>query len=108
MPVGLLGLSFFNRFSYHVDPALGVVTLRPNRLAEQGWLRGGRSESEWRIAFSQLHERIAGVEKRMARLPGSRTRLLAELAAEQEKLEAQVAELEVEADQADVPQSWRE
>ena len=30
MPVGLLGLSFFNRFRYQVDPQHGVITLEPN------------------------------------------------------------------------------
>jgi clan AA aspartic protease (TIGR02281 family) len=108
MPVGLLGLSFFNRFSYHVDPAAGLVTLRPNQLAEEGWLRGGRSESEWRIAFTQLRQRIAGVEERMASLTPAHSRLLGELAAEREKLEGQVVELEVEADRASVPRPWRE
>jgi len=108
MPVGLLGLSFFNRFSYHVDPAAGLVTLRPNQLAEEGWLRGGRSESEWRIAFSQLQQRIAVVDARMARLTPAHTRLLDDLTAEREKLEGQVVELEVEADRAGVPQPWRE
>jgi clan AA aspartic protease (TIGR02281 family) len=108
MPVGLLGLSYFNRFSYHVDPAAGLVTLRPNQLAEEGWLRGGRSESEWRIAFSQLRQRIAGVEERMARLTPAHSRLLDELATEREKLEGQVVELEVEADRAGVPHPWRE
>ena len=108
MPVGLLGLSFFNRFSYHVDPAAGLVTLRPNQLAEDGWLRGGRSESEWRIAFTQLRQRIAGVEERMATLTPAHSRLLEELATEREKLEGQVVELEVEADRAGVPHRWRE
>lgn len=108
IPVGLLGLSFFNRFSYHVDPAAGLLSLRPNRLVEEGVLRGGRSESDWRIAFVQLRQRIALVEERMAGLPPSRTRLLADLTGEREKLEAQVAELEIEADRAGVPQPWRE
>jgi clan AA aspartic protease (TIGR02281 family) len=108
MPVGLLGLSFFNHFSYHVDPAAGLVTLRPNQLAEEGWLRGGRSESEWRIAFSQLRQRIAGVEERMASLTPAHSRLLEELATERDRLEGQVVELEVEADRAGVPRPWRE
>jgi clan AA aspartic protease (TIGR02281 family) len=108
MSVGLLGLSFFNRFSYHVDPAAGLLSLRPNRLVEEGVLRGGRSESDWRIAFGQLRERIDLVEERMSGLPPSRTRLLADLAGERDKLEAQVVELEIEADRAGVPQPWRE
>jgi len=30
LEVGLLGGSFFNRFSYSIDPAKGVLILRPN------------------------------------------------------------------------------
>ncbi len=108
MPVGLLGLSFFNRFSYHVDPAAGLVTLRPNQLVEEGVLRGGRSEAEWRIAFGQLQQRIAFVDARMARLTPAHTRLLDDLESERERLEGQAAELEIEADRAGVPQQWRE
>ena len=108
MPVGLLGLSFFNRFSYHVDPARGVVTLRPNGLVEQGVIRGGRSESEWRAEFRQLRARVARVEARKARLTPAHTRLAGELDAEIERLEEQIETLDVQADRARVPHLWRE
>ena len=108
MPVGLLGLSFFNRFKYHVDPAKGIVTLRPNRLAEQGLIHGGRSEPEWRAEFQSLRFRIARLEARMERLSPAHTRRLATLEAESGRLEQQIEELEVEADRAQVPHRWRE
>jgi clan AA aspartic protease (TIGR02281 family) len=108
MPVGLLGLSFFNRFSYHVDPARGVVTLRPNGLVDEGVIRGGRSESEWRTEFRQLRSRIARVEARRVRLTPAHTRRLDELDAEIERLEEQIDALDAEADRARVPHGWRE
>ena len=42
MDTGLLGLSFFNHFTYNIDAARGIVTLTENTLAEDGVLRGGR------------------------------------------------------------------
>ena len=42
LQIGLLGLSFFNRFTYQVDAANGVLTLTENDLAETGALRGGQ------------------------------------------------------------------
>ena len=46
MTFGLLGLSFFNHFTYNIDTAAGVVTLTRNRLAESGKIRGGRSQAQ--------------------------------------------------------------
>lgn len=108
MPVGLLGLSFFNRFHYQVDPQQGVITLAPNDLAEAGLLRGGRSEAEWRVQFRQLLQRRSRVEVRSSRLTPAHSRLLEELAEERERIDGQLEELEIEADRARVPRSWRE
>lgn len=108
MPVGLLGLSFFNRFRYQVDPQQGLITLEPNGLAENGYLRGGRSESEWRMQFRQLQGRRARVEARMGRLTPAHSRQIEGLSAEREQIDGQIHELEIEADRARVPQRWRE
>lgn len=108
MPVGLLGLSFFNRFRYQVDPHEGMITLEPNGLEESGFLRGGRSESEWRMQFRQLYGRRTLVEARMARLSPAHSRLLEDLSEEREQIDDQIQELEIEADRARVPQRWRE
>jgi clan AA aspartic protease (TIGR02281 family) len=108
MRVGLLGLSYFNRFTYHVDPGRGVVTLRPNGLTEEGVIRGGRSESEWRSEFHQLRGRRALVEARKGRLTPAHSRLLRDLDSEIANLELQIEELEIEADRARVPHGWRE
>ena len=108
MPVGLLGLSFFNRFRYQVDPQQGLITLEPNGLVETGYLRGGRSESEWRMQFRQLQGRRARVEARMGRLTPAHSRLLEGLSEEREQIDEQIQELEIEADRARVPHRWRE
>ena len=65
MQFGLLGLSYFNRFHYQIDPARGVVTLTPNDLEEQGLIRGGRSEADWRAEFAQMRARVRYREKQL-------------------------------------------
>lgn len=108
MPVGLLGLSFFNRFRYQIDPQQGVITLEPNALEENGWLRGGRSEAEWRMQFRQLQTRRARVEARMDRLTPAHSRILEHLDEELDRIDGQIRDLEIEADRAQVPHAWRE
>jgi len=107
LPVGLLGLSFFNHFTYQIDAAAGVLTLTENGLAESGGILGGRSESQWRGEFAALHARIAELEARKERTPPAHARQLDRFDAEREALERQVEQLEAEADQAHVPDSWR-
>ncbi len=91
MRVGLLGLSFFNHFTYNVDAAAGVVTLQPNRLAEVGKIRGGRSEAQWRSEYRNLRARLAQLEAEGARKPSSHHRELKRIAARHEALERQLA-----------------
>jgi clan AA aspartic protease (TIGR02281 family) len=108
MQVGLLGLSFFNHFTYNIDAAAGVVTLRPNRLVEVGKIRGGRSEAQWRAEYQNLHARIAQLDAERARKPTSHHRELRRIAERREELERQLALLEGEADRARVPMAWRD
>jgi aspartyl protease family protein len=105
---GLLGLSYFNRFTTHVDAAAGVVTLVPNGLAETGAIRGGRSEAQWRSEYRNLHERIARVEHEFERTPESHGRERRRLETEQSALAHQLSLLDSEADGARVPVAWRE
>jgi clan AA aspartic protease (TIGR02281 family) len=107
MDVGLLGLSFFNRFTYQVDAAAGVVTLVENELAESGQILGGRGESQWRGEFEALRMRIAEIDAARALTPPSRSRRLERLDEEQRAIERQIESLDAEADQAKVPQGWR-
>jgi clan AA aspartic protease (TIGR02281 family) len=108
MDLGLLGLSFFNHFTYNIDAAAGVVTLRRNDLAESGQIRGGRSEAQWRSEYAGLRARLAEVDHDARRLPASRSREAARLEAERAEIDRQLSLLEAEADGAHVPMSWRE
>jgi hypothetical protein len=107
MEVGLLGLSFFNHFTYNIDAASGVVTLTRNRLAASGKIRGGRSQAQWRSEYSNLRWRIARVESEHAEKASSKTRERRRLEEERADLERQLELLEAEADQAHVPMTWR-
>lgn len=103
MQIGLLGLSFFNRFTYQVDAGNGVLTLTENDLAESGALRGGRSESQWRGEFAAMRAREAALEARRDAGPSSRS-----LEVEAAGFERDLELLEAEADAARVPDVWRQ
>jgi clan AA aspartic protease (TIGR02281 family) len=105
--IGLLGLSFFNRFTYQIDAAAGLVTLVENDLAESGHIVGGRSESQWRGEFQALRARLAAIEAARARTTSAKGRRLDRLDEEEQAVERQIEALDVEADQANVPHSWR-
>jgi clan AA aspartic protease (TIGR02281 family) len=107
MEVGLLGLSFFNHFTYNIDAAAGIVTLTPNQLASQGMIRGGRSEAQWRSEYGALRWRIARVEDEYATKAESKARERRRLEGERQELERQLSLLDTEADRARVPMSWR-
>jgi clan AA aspartic protease (TIGR02281 family) len=108
MSYGLLGLGFFNHFTYNIDSANGIVLLTENNLAEEGVLRGGKGKAEWRSEFFTANNRIEKVRLRIEEAPFGRVR-------ERERFEAIHAEsverlrlLEVEADDARVPFAWRD
>ena len=107
MSIGLLGLSFFNHFTYNVNAAEGIVTLRPNQMAADGLIRGGRSEAQWRSEFRQLSVRIDAIERQYAGKSEAKARTRRRLQAELEGLQRQFATLEAEAASARVPMSWR-
>lgn len=108
MDVGLLGLSFFNRFKYHVDPGQGLITLTPNGLEDAGLIRGGRSESDWRSEFAQLGHRLKRIEERRENMPWTRSRARERLEDEAAEIKRQHRALEREADDAKVPYGWRD
>ena len=107
MEIGLLGLSFLNRFTYQVDAAAGVLTLVENGLAEGADLRGGRSENQWRMEFGSVLQRIEEIDARRETTPSSRSRLLSQLDDAEAEAERQLEVLDAEADQANVPDAWR-
>lgn len=108
LPIGLLGLSYFNHFEYQVDAARGLITLKPNGLAESGAVKGGRSEAQWRLSFRNLRSRIEAVQEEIERTPPSRSRKKDALEEQRGQLLGQLSRLEGEADQARVPFRWRE
>jgi len=108
MEVGLLGLSFFNHFTYNIDAAAGVVTLTRNRLAESGRIRGGRSQAQWQAEYANLHWRIAQIDREYESKETSKSRERRRLEEERAELERQLEMLESEADQARVPMAWRQ
>ena len=105
--VGLLGLSFFNRFTYQIDAAAGVLTLTDNDLADSGGILGGRSEGQWRGEFMGLRVRLEELEARRAATPPGHGRQLDRLDQEHAALERQIELLDAEADRARVPDAWR-
>jgi clan AA aspartic protease (TIGR02281 family) len=107
MEIGLLGLSFFHRFTYQIDASQGEVTLVENDLAESGAIRGGRSEAQWRGEFEALRARGGALEVERARTPATRSRRIEWLDAQDDALARELEQLEAEADQARVPDSWR-
>lgn len=108
MGVGLLGLSFFNHFNYHIDAARGIVTLTRNELAADGLIRGGRSEPQWRASFRDMRARLQHAKLELERKAESKSRGRVRLQAQIDDLERQVELLETEADVAHVPMIWRQ
>lgn len=107
MSVGLLGLSFFNHFTYNVDAAAGIVTLQRNQLASTGKIRGGRSRAQWASEYANLNARIERTQYEFEGKAESKSRVRRQLESQLEELERQLATLDEEADRAHVPMSWR-
>lgn len=107
MSVGLLGLSFFNHFTYNIDAAQGVVTLQRNALARTGQIRGGRSRAQWGAEYANIDGRIRAVRFEYEQKSEHKNRVRRQLEAQIESLERQREKLEEEADQARVPMAWR-
>lgn len=108
MSVGLLGLTFFQHFDYQVYPGKGLVILTENNLEEEGLIRGGRSEAQWRAQFTGLRRRVEKTEARIEDIAFSRTRKRERAEVELERHRAHFEILENEADDAHVPFAWRE
>lgn len=105
MDEGLLGLSFFNHFTYNIDTSRGVVSLTENDLAAEGVLRGGRNESRWKLQFQSAYHQISSTESLAKSAPFGRDQVKAE--ARREQAVERLRLLEDEADDARVPFYWR-
>jgi clan AA aspartic protease (TIGR02281 family) len=108
MNVGLLGLSFFNHFTYNIDAAQGIVTLTRNDLAASGGIRGGRSEAQWRAEYASMRARIGQVEREYETKSSHKSQERRRLEEQRQELERQLALLDEEADRARVPMAWRQ
>jgi clan AA aspartic protease (TIGR02281 family) len=108
MSQGLLGLSFFNHFTYNIDAARGIVTMTENGLAENGTLRGGRSKRQWWSEFRSIHRQIDYAENHLSEMPAGRSRERTKVEAYLQKSEERLRLLDNEADQARVPFPWRD
>ncbi len=97
---GLLGLSFFNYFNYSIDSAQGIITLKENKLGTQGALRGGRTQTQWSDEFRLRQEQLNYIDEN-AQSSDPRWGIA------KRKLERELEELNSQADQAGVPDSWR-
>jgi clan AA aspartic protease (TIGR02281 family) len=111
MPIGLLGLSFFNRFTYRIDATAGIVTLVPNEGGGSGEagraVRGGRTETQWRNEFRALRQRVAMVDHYYDDLDPLRQNNDRLAARAREQFERELEFLEKQADRARVPDAWR-
>jgi clan AA aspartic protease (TIGR02281 family) len=103
MSVGLLGGTFFNNFTFQIDPAANVITLIPNAN-----VRAGANPEEWRARFRGLRRDLAKLDHHLSTGILTNDRRAAELAERRERLVAEIAALEEEADAAGVPHAWRE
>jgi len=102
MDIGLLGGSFFNNYRYSVDTAASIITLVPN---EQ--VRAGEASDQWRARFRELHHAIERLETYLEERELTRENQREELETNLLGLRNELRELEIEANHAGVPQSWR-
>jgi len=103
MDIGLLGGSFFNNFIYRVDAAEQVISLQAN-----DGIRGGVGADQWRERFLALREPIARLSAYLDEAEISREGRRRELEGRLASLERSLEQLELEANRAGVPASWRE
>jgi clan AA aspartic protease (TIGR02281 family) len=103
MDVGLLGGTFFNNFTFQVDPAAHVITVVRNDR-----VRSGLSEQQWRQRFRAARGRLTELERYLADNDFARESRVAELESHRTELVQALEELEDEANRSQVPQAWRE
>lgn len=103
MQVGLLGGTFFNNFTFQIDPGSQVITLTPNDA-----VRSGVSEVEWRRRFAELHDKIETLEAYIGDNHFFRESRRRELQDRLAALQTSLEELDAAAERAEVPQAWRD
>lgn len=102
MNIGLLGGSFFNNYRYSIDTAAGVITLVPNE-----GVRAGEAADQWRSRFREIHRSIERLETHLANRNITRANRRTELESNLREFRDELQSLEIEANHARVPASWR-
>jgi clan AA aspartic protease (TIGR02281 family) len=102
MSIGLLGGAFFNNFVYQVDSSASVITLVPNAR-----VRGGLDQSQWLQRFEAIRTPLGKLEAYIEKGGFMDESRVEELEQHRSKLQAELAALELEANQAGVPRGWR-
>ncbi len=103
MTIGLLGGTFFNNFTFQIDPAANMITLFPN-----AQVKAGANQDEWRARYRELQGLIARLESHLEGAELTDPARVRVLERRREELSAALAELDEEANHAGVPQAWRD
>jgi aspartyl protease family protein len=103
MSIGLLGGSFFNQFTYGVDPAASIITLERNHAAVVPNL----NESYWRERFQKVRDSLEQLDSYLRDREGLDEVRREELEQKRVELQARLDTLEREANRDHVPRTWR-
>jgi aspartyl protease family protein len=103
MSIGLLGGSFFNQFTYGVDPAASVITLERNHAA----IVSNLDEDYWRGSFRKVRGSLEQLDSYLQNREGLDEARREELEQKRVELQARLDTLEREANRESVPRTWR-
>ena len=103
MSIGLLGGAFFNQFTYGVDPAANVITLKRNHAG----IVPSLSESHWRRRFQEVRGSLEQLDSFLRAREGLNEARREKLEQKRVELQARLDTLEREANRDHVPRSWR-
>jgi len=103
MDIGLLGGSFFNQFTYGVDPAARVITLERNHAA----IVSNLNEGYWRERFGRIRASLEQLDSYLEDREGLNEARREELEQKRVELQARLDTLEREANRDSVPRTWR-
>ena len=102
MNIGLLGGAYFNHFTYAVDPAASIITLKRNHAVVTGL-----GEHHWRRRFQELRESIAELEDYLDTHEGLHQARREELEQKRTELKGKLDALAIEANRGNIPNAWR-
>jgi predicted aspartyl protease len=105
---GLLGMTFFNHFKVHTDPAGGKLMLEEVDLDGVDGVYGGFGESYWRREFRSLHSQLEQIERQRQLVPSTHVTWRDRLDHQESRLRNRLGDLHERASRGGVPQAWRE